>query len=77
MSATSKKYALDFLSFVNASPTRESFFLELLTSRLIKLTAFHAVDSAKQRLLKAGFCEIRVYPPHPLGKKKDHILTLE
>ncbi|KAF8251139.1 peptidase M18, aminopeptidase I [Wilcoxina mikolae CBS 423.85] len=42
MSAASKKYALDFLSFVNASPT-----------------PFHAVDSAKQRLLKAGFCEIR------------------
>ncbi|KAI5793148.1 peptidase M18 [Geopyxis carbonaria] len=42
MSSTSRKYALDFLSFVNASPT-----------------PFHAVESAKQRLVKAGFCEIK------------------
>ncbi|KAI5820293.1 peptidase M18 [Pyronema omphalodes] len=42
LSQSSRKYALDFLSFVNASPT-----------------PFHAVESAKQRLLKAGFSEIR------------------
>ncbi|KAG0138719.1 peptidase M18 [Tuber indicum] len=42
MTSSSKKYALDFLSFVNASPT-----------------PFHAVESAKQRLLGAGFSEIR------------------
>ncbi|RPB04885.1 peptidase M18, aminopeptidase I [Choiromyces venosus 120613-1] len=42
MALSSKRYAIDFLSFVNASPT-----------------PFHAVESAKQRLLKAGFSEIR------------------
>ena len=39
--------ALDFLAFVNASPT-----------------PFHAVRSAKQRLVEAGFKEIKVLPSH-------------
>ncbi|KAA8907523.1 peptidase M18 [Sphaerosporella brunnea] len=51
--AASKKYAVDFLSFVNASPT-----------------PFHAVESAKQRLLKAGFSEIKERDPWASTVKK-------
>ncbi|PWW75348.1 peptidase M18, aminopeptidase I [Tuber magnatum] len=55
MASSPKKYALDFLSFVNASPTREC------PSGLsqLKNLAFHAVESAKERLLNAGFNEIK------------------
>ena len=62
----SSKAAHDFLSFVNASPTRKLAFLlmglwkiaDLLTS-----LAFHAVHSVKQRLSEAGFKEIKVNLP--------------
>ncbi|KAL7267549.1 hypothetical protein RUND412_009862 [Rhizina undulata] len=53
MTSSSRKYSLDFLSFVNASPT-----------------PFHAVESAKQRLLKGGFVEIRERDPWASTVKK-------
>ncbi|RPB16257.1 peptidase M18, aminopeptidase I [Morchella conica CCBAS932] len=46
MTSSSRKYALEFLSYVNASPT-----------------PFHAVESSKQLLKKAGFIEIKEREP--------------
>ncbi|OJJ48570.1 hypothetical protein ASPZODRAFT_61744 [Penicilliopsis zonata CBS 506.65] len=51
-SVDSKQPALDFLSFVNASPTRKG-------SSLSTPFPFHAVQSAKDLLAKAGFQEIK------------------
>ena len=57
-----KQPALDFLSFVNASPTRNyiTFYTILRYSSTNFAVAFHAVQSAKELLAKAGFQEIKV-----------------
>lgn len=59
---SSKKSAQDFLSFVDASPTRKHPLS--ITQVHVRLTcralAFHAVQSSKDLLTKAGFEEIKV-----------------
>ena len=62
----SLKAANDFLSFVNASPTRKklaSRYLQYLKFADIFL-AFHAVRSARQQLEQAGFKLIKVLTPY-------------
>jgi len=62
----SLKAANDFLSFVNASPTRKKFlasrYLQYLKLADIFL-AFHAVHSARQQLEQADFKLIKVLTP--------------
>lgn len=57
--------ARQFLSFVNASPTRkdQSYVLPQLDlcTNIIVSVAFHAVQSAKELLIKAGFHELKVF----------------
>lgn len=60
------KYALEFLDFVNASPTRRlapacagALFRGKLTTRASPSTAYHAVASAASLLDAAGFTSIR------------------
>lgn len=56
-----KQPALDFLSFVNASPTCIYDHLSTLPKVYLTISAaFHAVQSAKELLVKAGFQEIKV-----------------
>jgi aspartyl aminopeptidase len=59
----SKQPALDFLSFVNAAPTRTyicSFYSMIWNVTDLSSLAFHAVHEAKKLLTQAGFQEIKV-----------------
>lgn len=65
MTHPSARAANEFLSFVNASPTRAQFLIPDLHLRLTNISlAFHAVRSASQLLERTGFKLIKVLAPY-------------
>lgn len=72
----SLKRAEDFVDFLNASPSGMTSEAHLRSSHCtnVGMTAFHAVQSSKQRLEAAGFTQIRVGVS--CSKRQRYFLTI-